>query len=129
MAARDRLPPGRLVSEVSRELVSSDWRVKVSRTAAHVRADISFAVIDAILVVLAYSSALGLRLLDPETARLRAEFTESLVVLLPLIILVHLATNVVFGAYGHVWEYASVAEAKRVVLAAATAIGILLLGW
>ncbi|HEX2369037.1 MAG TPA: nucleoside-diphosphate sugar epimerase/dehydratase [Acidimicrobiia bacterium] len=108
--------------------MSSDWRVKVSRTAAHVRADISFAVIDAILVVLAYSSALGLRLLDPETARLRAEFTESLVVLLPLIILVHLATNIVFGAYGHVWEYASVAEAKRVVLAAATAIAVLLLG-
>ncbi len=92
------------------------------------RADISFALIDAILVVLAYSSALGLRLLDPETARLRGEFTESLFVLLPIIILVHLSTNIVFGAYGHVWEYASVAEAKRVVLAAATAIAILLVG-
>ena len=108
--------------------MSSDWRVKVSKTAAHVRADISFAVIDAILVALAYSSALGLRLLDPETARLRGEFTESLFVLLPVIILVHLSTNIIFGAYGHVWEYASVAEAKRVVLAAATAIGILLVG-
>jgi FlaA1/EpsC-like NDP-sugar epimerase len=45
---------------------------------------------------------------------------------LPLIVLIHLAANVVMGAYGHVWEYASISEARRVVSACLIATGVML---
>lgn len=38
-----------------------------------------------------------------------------------MVIIVHVVANLIFGAYGHVWEFASVEEAMRVVAATATA--------
>lgn len=39
----------------------------------------------------------------------------------PIIVTIHLLTNQVFGLYGQMWRYASVQEARRVVLAGGTA--------
>ncbi len=115
-------------SQGARAIAGVDWRLKVSRGAAHLRADISFAVTDAFLIATSYGTALGLRLIDGRANEIRPLFTAGLVRMLPVIVLVHLAANLVFGTYGHVWEYASIAEAKRVVQACAAA-GVALTGF
>ena len=79
---------------------------------ARVRADLSFAVVDGILIAFAYMAALAFRSLDGE---LPAVWWPRVLQALPVLVAVHLTFNVVFGTYGHVWEYASIAEARRVV--------------
>ena len=107
-----------------RENVS--WRTRLAQSAVRVRSDVSFALIDALVIVVAYSAALVLRFVDlrgvPEN------WMRGFILALPLVIAVHLGANVVFGAYGHVWEYASVEEAMRLVFATATASVLLISG-
>lgn len=94
----------------------SHFGLKLARRLAMLRADVSFAAVDVLLVAVAYSSALMLRFVDlPEGVP--ARWWEVFPGILPLIVLIHLASNVAFGAYGHVWQFASVAEAIRIVLA------------
>jgi FlaA1/EpsC-like NDP-sugar epimerase len=81
---------------------------------AQFRADISFAVVDALLIGVAYMAAVGIRSLDGE---LPVEWWSRVLLVLPAIIGVHLVANVAMGAYGHVWEYASIGEAKKVLTA------------
>ncbi len=100
------------------------WRRAIAQNAARVRADVSFALVDAFIISLAYIAALVARFADGQGTS--ATWWEGFWGLLPLIVLVHLVTNVLFGTYGHVWEYASVAEALRVGFASATA-GIMLM--
>jgi FlaA1/EpsC-like NDP-sugar epimerase len=102
------------------------WRLRVAQTAAHLRADLSFALIDALLIVMAYTTALGLRFFE-NTEGIPERWFDGFVTILPAILAVHLVSNVVFGTYGHVWEYASVAEAVRMVAAAATAAAVVLI--
>jgi FlaA1/EpsC-like NDP-sugar epimerase len=88
----------------------------ILRALVGVRADFSFALVDGFIVAVSYSLAVSLRLLDqrigdPET------YSIGLAYVLPLAIVVHVLANVSFGAYGHVWEFASISEAKRVVVA------------
>ena len=80
--------------------------------AARVRADIAFALTDALVVVAAYVIALALRLLDPGVSD---RYWPELMAHLPLLVVLHIGANVVTGAYGHVWEHASIAEAKQVL--------------
>jgi FlaA1/EpsC-like NDP-sugar epimerase len=100
--------------------------VRLARAFASLRADVAFATVDALLVIVAYSGALMLRFVDlPEGVP--PHWWVEFIATLPVIVAVHLIANVVFGAYGHVWEFASVAEALRIVLAIASASGTLLL--
>ena len=100
--------------------------VKVARAFASLRADVAFATVDALLIIVAYSGALMLRFLDlPEGVP--PHWWMEFVLALPVIVAVHLIANVVFGAYGHVWEFASIAEALRIVLAVASSSATLLL--
>lgn len=92
---------------------------------AQVRVDISFAVVDAVLVGVAYMAALGIRSLE---GGLPFEWLPRLLQVLPAIIAVHLVANVATGAYGHVWEFASIGEARRVLAASFWASAILILG-
>lgn len=85
------------------------------RGAAHFRADLSFAVIDAFLISLAYLAALELRFI--EATGVPEPFLSSLLQVLPIAILVHIIFSVALGTYGHVWEYASIAEAKQIAIA------------
>jgi FlaA1/EpsC-like NDP-sugar epimerase len=81
---------------------------------AQLRVDISFAVVDAMLIGVAYLAAVGIRSLDGE---LPSVWWSRVLLVLPAIIAVHLVANVAMGAYGHVWEYASIGEARRVLAA------------
>ena len=46
----------------------------------------------------------------------------------PLVVAVHILANVVYGAYGHVWQFASIAEAVKIVLANLSAGAVLFVG-
>ena len=105
----------------------SQWRLRLIRGAAHFRADLSFAIIDAFLISLAYVAALELRFID--STGVPQPFLSSLLSVLPIAILVHIIFSVALGTYGHVWEYASIAEAKQIAIASmlATATNLALL--
>jgi FlaA1/EpsC-like NDP-sugar epimerase len=50
-----------------------------------------------------------------------SQYQSRLFAFLPVIILVHLGSNLAWGLYGQIWKHASVAEARRIVFAGATA--------
>ena len=105
---------------------NDSWQVRLARSLSRVRADLSFALVDAILVAVTYTAALVLAFLDTSTdpSRWWGNFLRAL----PVIVGIHLLSNLVFGAYGHVWEFASVAEAMRLVASNLTSAAILLSG-
>ncbi len=100
--------------------------VRLARAFASLRADVAFATVDALLVIVAYSGALMLRFVDLPTG-VPPHWWVEFVTTLPVIVAVHLIANIIFGAYGHVWEFASVAEALRIVLSIIASSGTLLL--
>jgi FlaA1/EpsC-like NDP-sugar epimerase len=91
-----------------------------------VRADWTFAAVDVFLVTMAYVAASAFRLLDPGASR-QEEYWDTIRLTLPFLILIHIAGNVVAGAYGHVWKYASIAEARRVIIGNVMA-GVVIVG-
>ena len=96
--------------------MTSGWRQSLALAASRVRADVAFAVTDVVIVVGAYTTGLGFRMLDPligDTQR----FWTDLAIALPVIVIIHIVANILVGAYGHVWEHASTDEAGQVVLA------------
>lgn len=99
-------------------------QASVARAFARIRSDIGFAVVDAGVVLLAYLGALAIRLVEPYGD----PFWNQLIGVLPIIVAVHLLMNLVFGAYGHVWEYASVGEAVRIAGASASSALVLIVG-
>jgi FlaA1/EpsC-like NDP-sugar epimerase len=88
----------------------------IASMAARIRADVAFAFIDVFVVVAGYTIGLGLRMLDPLVSE-RGDYWVEFAFAIPFIVLIHLLANVVVGAYGHVWEYASISEAIRLVIA------------
>ena len=106
---------------------AGQWWRSLAATASRVRADIAFAVVDLAIVVGAYTIALGLRMLDTGITDPLTWWT-GLTRTMPLLLLLHLAANVVFGAYGHVWEFASISEAKQVI-ASNVVVGMAVTGW
>lgn len=101
-----------------------NWGTRVAKRLSTVRADLSLAVIEAGLIAVAYAAALGLRSLDPSDV-VPTTYWTRLGFVMPVIILIHIGANMVFGNYGHVWRYASIQEAVRVVAAAMTAAVVL----
>ncbi|MFQ5516751.1 MAG: hypothetical protein ACE5E8_04180 [Acidimicrobiia bacterium] len=98
---------------------------RISQTAARFRADWTMAALDAVIITVSYAAALSVRFLDaggvPPT-----NWWGGLAVSLPAIVAVHLSMNLIFGTYGHVWEFASVEEGLRIVAASMTsALGLL----
>lgn len=91
------------------------------RIVTRIRSDAPLVILDILLVVAAYLGTLVVRLdgsVDPE-------YWHSFWLFLPAIVLVHLLTNFLFGLYGQMWRYASVQEARRVVLAGLSALFII----
>ena len=86
---------------------SREWSHRVAHRLSTVRADLSLAIIETALIAVSYAAALSLRFFDSSDAFPSVWWTR-LGVVLPVIILVHLFFNVVFGNYGHVWSYASI---------------------
>ncbi|MDX1469022.1 MAG: nucleoside-diphosphate sugar epimerase/dehydratase [Acidimicrobiia bacterium] len=101
----------------------------IASAASRVRADIAFALVDVFVVVASYTLGLGLRMIDPLVGDTTG-FWSDLMLAMPVIIALHLAANVLAGAYGHVWEHASTSEAMRVAVANAATSSVLIgLSW
>ncbi len=104
-----------VLSKSQQERGARDPRfVHLARILSSVRADVSFAVVDALLVALAYTAALILRFVDQPTG-VPVHWWQDFLWVLPVIVSVHLVCNALLGTYGHVWEHASIAEATRIV--------------
>jgi FlaA1/EpsC-like NDP-sugar epimerase len=74
-------------------------------------------VLDIAVAVAAYLIPLVLRF----EGRVPSRYWDSFWLFMPLVVSVHLSTNLVFRLYGHMWRYASIEEARRVIGAAASA--------
>lgn len=98
--------------------------VRVAGRAARVRADVSLAALDALLICGAYVAVLLLRF----DGSVPSSYWDGFRAYLPLALAVHLGANAMSGLYGQVWRHASVAEARRVVIAAASGFGLILAG-
>jgi FlaA1/EpsC-like NDP-sugar epimerase len=93
-----------------------------SRIVVRVRRDVPLAILDVLLVVPAYLVPLVLRLDGQVPGRTWRIFW----LLLPGIALIHLLSNYLFGLYGQMWRYASVQEARCVVLSGAMSFALTL---
>lgn len=116
---------GRNMGRINREQPAGSAWARLSRNLAQLRTDLPFAVVDAMLIAASYLAALGIRSFDGE---LPDVWWTRVVQFLPVVVAIHLSMNVVMGAYGHVWEYASVGEARRVIGATFWATTIMLVG-
>lgn len=102
-----------------RRVALPDWLVQ------RLRRDIPLALLDAAIVVTAYTLPLVVRI----EGEIPDRFWRGLRGSLPLLVLLHLAANYVFGLYGQMWRYASIEEARRVVWAGLTALVLVIGGW
>lgn len=85
----------------------------VPRLVVHLRRDVPLAVLDLAILIPAYLAPLVLRF-DGAVPR---EYWRSFLRFMPLVVLLQLLCNYLFGLYGQMWRYASVEEARRVVVA------------
>ena len=86
-----------------------------------VRRDAPLLALDAAIVAAAYLSTLVVRL-EGDVSKW---YWHNFWVYLPFIICTYLIVNHLFGLYGQMWRYASVLEARRVILAGLTAGGFI----
>ena len=77
------------------------------------RADVALAFLDVCIVGVAYVVALTLRF----NGSVPPEYSSNARFFIPLVAALYLLSNYLFGLYGQMWRYASVQEARRVVLA------------
>jgi FlaA1/EpsC-like NDP-sugar epimerase len=89
------------------------------RIVSRLRRDTPLVLLDLAIVFSAYLSTLVVRL----EGAVPAVYWRNFWVFVPVIAGIHLAANYLFGLYGQMWRYASVFEARRVVLAGLTAGG------
>lgn len=89
---------------------------RLARKIAGIRVDVSFAIVDGVIVAVSYLAALVIRFTDRQGS-IADDWWEGFWLYLPVVITVHLVANALLGAYGHVWEFASVEEAMRLVAA------------
>ncbi len=99
----------------------------LARAFAGLRVDVSFAIVDGVILALAYVAALVIRFADRQGA-IAPDWWQGFWIYLPVVVVVHLLANAAFGAYGHVWEFASVEEAMRLVMATLLSASLLLGG-
>jgi FlaA1/EpsC-like NDP-sugar epimerase len=88
-----------------------------SRIVSHLRRDVPLVLMDIAVAMGAYLVPLVLRF----EGRVPGRYWESYWLFIPLVAAIHVGANLVFRLYGHMWRYASVEEARRVIGAAASA--------
>ena len=86
---------------------------RFASTTARMRIDLPFALLDAFFVSVAFGLILVLRFDGAVPELFWRQFVNSL----PLIIIITLAMNWLWGLYGQIWKHASVLEARRIILA------------
>ena len=110
------------MNEASRP-IDAGGRVDLpSRIVARVRKDVPLAVLDALIVLPAYLIPLALRFHGNVPTRNWLYFWAFI----PAIALVHLVANYMFGLYGQMWRYASVQEARSVLMSGFTSFALVL---
>jgi FlaA1/EpsC-like NDP-sugar epimerase len=97
--------------------VIEDNRSWSAKLVARLRRDVLLALMDATVVVVAYLIALVLRF----DGSVPSPYWDHFWKLMPGAALLYLVVNQVFGLYGQMWRYASIQEARRVVVAGAAA--------
>jgi FlaA1/EpsC-like NDP-sugar epimerase len=85
------------------------WR----QVAGRLRSDVPLVLIDVRLVVGSFMLALAVRF-DGDIA---SDYARRLVAYLPVIVAIYVGCNLTWRLYGQIWRHASVAEARRIVLA------------
>jgi FlaA1/EpsC-like NDP-sugar epimerase len=93
------------------------------RILRRLRRDLPLALVDVMLVAGSFIVLLVLRF----DGVIPNQYQSRLYTFLPVIILVHLGANLAWGLYGQIWKHASVAEARRIVFAGATAGAVIFL--
>jgi FlaA1/EpsC-like NDP-sugar epimerase len=87
-----------------------------ARIVTHMRRDVPLAILDALIVIPAYLIPMALRY----NGGIPEDRWQEFWLVLPVVVLIHLLSNYLFGLYGQMWRYASVQEARRVLLSGAT---------
>lgn len=87
------------------------------RIVAHLRRDVPLVLLDVAVTLAAYLIPLVLRF----EGAVPGEYWASFWTFSPLMVAIHLCANLGFRLYGHMWRYASVEEARRVIGAAISA--------
>lgn len=90
---------------------------------ARLRADVLLAVVDSVLAAAAFVGALAVRF----SGEVPEPYQQRMTVLLPLLVLLVVAIGWMWGLYAQIWTHASILEARRVLLAGTTSLGVLLL--
>ena len=95
-----------------------------------VRRNIPLALLDLAVVLPAYLGPLVLRF----DGRVPDQYWTSFWLFIPVVGLIHLTANHIYGLYGQMWRYASVQEARRVAIAALVGGGFVIgvnaaIGW
>lgn len=90
---------------------------KRARVLSRLRSDLPLALVDMMVVAGSFLVLLAVRF----NGNIPGEYQSRLLGFLPVIILIHLGANLAWGLYGQIWRHASVAEARRIVFAGATA--------
>ncbi|MGQ0670440.1 MAG: polysaccharide biosynthesis protein [Actinomycetota bacterium] len=93
------------------------------RIVVHLRRDVPLGLLDLAVIVPAYLGPLVLRF-DGDVPR---RYWDNFWWFVAVAAVLHLLMNYLFGLYGQMWRYASVQEARRVVLSGVTA-GALIVG-
>src|SRR4029453_19662867 len=87
------------------------------RLLSRLRSDLPLALVDVMLVAGSFLILLAVRF----NGDIPSQYQSRLFRFLPVIILVQLGANLAWGLYGQIWKHASVAEARRIVFAGASA--------
>jgi FlaA1/EpsC-like NDP-sugar epimerase len=90
---------------------------------ARVKRDMPLVLLDLACVLAAYLGSLVLRF----DGSVPVPYWDNFWTLIPVITIVHLLANQIFGLYGRMWRYASVLEARKVLLAGASGGAVLAL--
>ena len=93
------------------------------RLISRLRSDLPLALVDVMLVAGSFLVLLAVRF----DGDIPSQYQSRLFEFLPVIILVQLGANLAWGLYGQIWKHASVAEARRIVFAGASAGAIIFL--
>jgi FlaA1/EpsC-like NDP-sugar epimerase len=94
-----------------------------SRVVSHLRRDVPLVLMDIAVAMGAYLIPLVLRF----EGRVPGQYWESYWLFIPLVAAIHLGANLLFRLYGHMWRYASVEEARRVIGSTVTAGAVVVL--
>lgn len=92
-----------------------------SRVVKHIRHNLPLALLDVAIVFGAYLGPLVLRF----EGAVPSEYWRQFLIFAPVAMALHLLVNALFGLYGEMWRYASLPEARRVVVAGVTAGGFI----